>query len=140
MPKEPVARRHAPLHEDILPTDRDGAARKVQRVKRKERSERGEDFVDSGLSRKILQIAREQQDEIEEAEASAATANGTRFFSPMSSLRSPTSTTQTWEDVSDDDEFEGEGFGDGEYIEEMVVCARDPAIEENPPADGSPFW
>lgn len=122
MPKEPTVRRHAPLHEDLLAHDRHGAVRKTQRVKRKERSERTEDFVDAGLSRKILQIAREQQDEVEHEEAgAAAAANGTQFFA-MNGLRSPQS-AGSWEDEDSDDEFANDTYGDDEYIEETVVCS-----------------
>lgn len=118
MPKDATApprahRRHNPLHEEIL-ENTPGVLRKVSRSKRKERSSKPDEYVDAGLSRKILQIAREQQDEL--VDEAAVTMRGS-FMGVTGSVR--------WEnDGEEDDDSEGdyedEDFGEDEIVEEVV--------------------
>lgn len=110
MPKEQSQRRHAPLHEELI--NQEGPIRKIGRDKRKERSERSEQFVDAGLSRKILQIAKEQQDELE-SRGSPGSADSRDLFA---GLRSPTAEYNS-------DEEDDEEFGDEEYVDEEVVVS-----------------
>lgn len=110
MPKDGTRahRRHNPLHEEIL-ENTPGTLRKVSRSKRKERASKPDEYVDAELSKKILQIAREQQDEL----VDEAAALGGGF---MGSVR--------WEEHSEDEDsggdYEDEGFGEDEIIEELV--------------------
>jgi hypothetical protein len=109
MPKEPT--RRAPLHQELI--DQEGPNRKFAREKRKDRAERSEQFVDAGLSRKILQIAKEQQDELE----SRASPGSTDSRDLFAGLRSP-AVEYNDSDADDDDEF-----GDEEYVDEEVVVS-----------------
>ena len=86
MPKDTMAaqsrahRRHNRLHEELLETSHvPGQLRKVSCNKRKEKQERAEEYVNSELLKRILQLAKEQQDEIAE-ERAAATAIGADAF------------------------------------------------------------
>lgn len=116
MPKDGTRahRRHNPLHEEIL-ENTPGTLRKVSRSKRKERASKPDEYVDAGLSKKILQIAREQQDEL----VDEAAALGGDF---MGSVR--------WEEHGEDEDedsggdYEDEDFGEDEIIEEVVSDSR----------------
>jgi essential nuclear protein 1 len=57
--------RHNPLHEELLESNSNGTLRKVARTKRREKQNQTHGYIDSGISQRILQIAKEQQDEIE---------------------------------------------------------------------------
>lgn len=107
-------RRHNPLHEEIL-ENAPGSLRKVSRAKRRERQSKPDEYVDSGMSKKILQIAREQQDELEDEAAISAAMRGD-FMGAAARMR--------FEDEDEEDsegEYEDADFGDEEIIEE-VVC------------------
>ncbi|KAI5784562.1 Bystin-domain-containing protein [Geopyxis carbonaria] len=119
MPKESTSvsrqqRRHNPLHEELIESGDGGHLRKVARSKRRERQERPEDYVDSGLSQKILKLAKGQQEELREEELSAANLG----FAARSAFK---------ELSSDDDEFEEYGEEDVETdeIEEIIVDEGD---------------
>src|SRR5437667_2487374 len=70
-PKSPSSRtnRHNPLHEDLADATIVKPRNTERHKKRRDRNHSNpssENYVDSKLSRKILQIAREQQDELDE--------------------------------------------------------------------------
>jgi len=68
--------RHNPLHEELLENGPGGRLRKVARTKSKEKQDRSEHYVDSDLSQRILQIAKEQQDEIQMEDEDSASVSG----------------------------------------------------------------
>lgn len=111
MPKDSARphRRHNPLHEEIL-ENTPGNLRKVSRSKRKERASKPDEYVDASLSKKILQIAREQQDELVDEAA----------------LRPDFMGSVRWEERDEDEDEDSEGdyedadFGEDEIIEEVV--------------------
>lgn len=117
MPKDSARphRRHNPLHEEIL-ENTPGNLRKVSRSKRKERASKPDEYVDASLSKKILQIAREQQDELVDEAA----------------LRPDFMGSVRWEERYEDEDSEGDyedaDFGEDEIIEEVVrgfaLCSR----------------
>jgi len=131
MPKEVAprqSRRHNPLHDDLVEND-SGNPRRIARSKRKEKHEKFENYVDSGLSKRILKIARDQQDELHEEEAGKTAARG-EFFGSAGQIRS-----QDEEEESDEEEYEEADFGEDDIVEE-VVCAphvpiRDTALTTN---------
>jgi essential nuclear protein 1 len=114
-------RRHNPLHEELIESSDGGHLRKVARNKRKEKQDKPEDYVDSGLSKRILQLAKEQQDEIEEEREAAAAVgqqlpgNGVAFLGAAGHMR-------VEEEESDDEgDYEDYEFGDEEEVEEVEV-------------------
>ena len=126
MPKDTMApqprahRRHNPLHEELLETSHGpGQLRKVARNKRKEKQERAEEYVDSGLSKRILQLAKEQQDEIAE-ERAAATAIGADAFLGRTGVAPTRFQVRQEEEESDEGEFEDDVFEDYDVDEEGV--------------------
>lgn len=128
MPKDASAaprahRRHNPLHEEIL-ENTPGNLRKVSRSKRKERSSKPDEYVDAGLSKKILQIAREQQDELIDKAAAA----GGDFIGVAGSVRWEVEGDDEDEDEDSGGDYEDDDFGQDEIIEE-VVRARPPCID-----------
>ncbi|KAK6341696.1 snoRNA-binding rRNA-processing protein [Orbilia brochopaga] len=128
MPKEitksPVARqaRHNPLYEDLAVSKT--ATSKPTRQKRKASKDArsNEDgFVDPALSRKILQLAREQQDEFEEGKKSKSSKQAVDNF-----LIPHHQSVGEWEDESDDDDDEYQDeYGDDEVVEEVMVNEED---------------
>jgi len=130
MPKEVAprqGRRHNPLHDDLVEND-SGNLRRTARSKRKEKIEKIENYVDSGLSKRILKIARDQQDELQEEEAERTAARG-EFFGSAGQIRFQD------EEESDEEEYEEADFGEDDIVEE-VVCAqhhpiRCPALTTN---------
>jgi hypothetical protein len=131
MPKDTMAaqpcahRRHNPLHEELLETSHGpGQLRKVARNKRKEKQERAEEYVDSGLSKRILQLAKEQQDEIAE-ERAAATAIGADAFLGRTGAAPTRFQVRQEEEESDEGEFEDDGFEDYDVDEEIHVDGDD---------------
>ena len=130
MPKEVAprqSRRHNPLHDDLVEND-SGNLRRIARSKRKEKHEKFENYVDSGLSKRILKIARDQQDELHEEEAEEATARG-EFFGSAAQMRFQD------EEESDEDEYEESNFGEDDTVEEVVcplhVPIGDPVLTTN---------
>ncbi|KAI5854412.1 Bystin-domain-containing protein [Tricharina praecox] len=119
-------RRHNPLHEELLETSHGpGHLRKVARIKRKEKQDRPEDYVDSGLSKRILLLAKEQQDEIsEERAAAAAVGVGAFIGGGGAQMRIQ---VQEEEEDSDEGEFDDDdGFEDEEEeVEEIEVDEGD---------------
>ena len=126
-PLDPAARqsrRHNPLHQELIESGggSGGNLRKVARTKRtKERQERSTaDYVDPGLSKRILQIAKEQQDEIA-LETEAATRDVTGFLGAAGQMRFDDD-----DDDEDSDEGENDGFGyEEEEVEEVEVDEGD---------------
>ncbi|KAK6501111.1 snoRNA-binding rRNA-processing protein [Arthrobotrys musiformis] len=115
--------RHNPLYEDL--TASKTASSKPTRQKRKAskdgRNDTDEGFVDPMLSRKILQLAREQQDELE---GEKPTKNGKP---PVDNFLIPHQGVGEWEDESDeddDDQYQDE-YGDDEVVEEVRVNEED---------------
>lgn len=115
-------RRHNPLHEELIESSDNGHLRKVARTKRKEKQDRPEDYVDSGLSKRILQLAKEQQDEIEEEREAAATVgqlpagNGIPFLGAAGHMRIEE------DEESDEGDYEDYDFGEEEEeVEEVEV-------------------
>ncbi|CCH46026.1 Bystin [Wickerhamomyces ciferrii] len=130
MGKAPASRqkqRHDPLYKDL--TTQGGNLRtKARGAKKTDREDEGEEFIDSTSSRKILQLAREQQDELEKEENKAARDQdnftfGSRFVQEQD------------EDEEDDEEDYGNvsDFGsEGDFEEEEVeeIDAEDAAMFE----------
>lgn len=98
--------RHNPLMNDI--TSQGGNLRSFTRGKAKEVSENDDEYIDAASSRRILQLAREQQDEIE-AENFDANANAV-----------PKSFGEEWRNQELDDELEAEEYSDFDPEEEEV--------------------
>ena len=129
-------RRHnpVPLPEDLLAHD--SVRVKPTRAKRRgnthgdsdnEKRDAGGSYVDAGLSRKILRMAREQQGEIEDENGNAKRrTNG--LVSPggssSGSLNGFSMMRVGAEEYGDDseEEYDGDGFGEDEYedVEEVV--------------------
>ncbi|KAI5794453.1 Bystin-domain-containing protein [Peziza echinospora] len=139
------ARRHnpLPLHEELLAHD--SVRTKPSRQKRRDATDGRAQFVDAGLSKKILQIAKEQQDEIDQE----ASANGTASIKRRSlgSSRGGSSSDQNglgalrFSQIRDDDDDEDEDDDDEEYnglggdeeeeyeeVEEVIVDEDDLAL------------
>jgi essential nuclear protein 1 len=113
-------RRHNPLHEEIIENGSGGNLRKVVRTKRKERQERSEEYVDSGLSKRILHLAKEQQDEIEEEnQANRSQARDLGFMGAARQMRFEE------DPESDEGDYEDVEFGDEEEFEEVEVDEGD---------------
>ncbi|KAF8541374.1 Bystin-domain-containing protein [Trichophaea hybrida] len=113
-------RRHNPLHEELIENGSDGNLRKVARAKRKERQERSEEYVDSGLSKRILHLAKEQQDEIEEEnQANRSQSRDLGFMGAAGQMRFEE------EPESDEGDYEDVEFRDEEEIEEVEVDEGD---------------
>ncbi|EDO19309.1 hypothetical protein Kpol_1036p54 [Vanderwaltozyma polyspora DSM 70294] len=112
--------RHDPLLKDL--DSAQGTLRKIQVKKANgkndddDNEDNGEDFVDSRASRKILQLAREQQDEIAEEEGLEIEN------AKQSTARFKQIDYQDDDDDNDDDEEYDENISDfdpeGEYLEE----------------------
>ncbi|KAF8427784.1 Bystin-domain-containing protein [Tirmania nivea] len=142
MPKDTTSarttsRRHNPLHEELASHN---TARPRPSRPSKHRSPDGEDdhssnvYVDAGLSRKILRIAREQQDELEEEQkrsSSRGRSNG--VISPGGSSTGSGFSASAIRfnadeyDEESEEEYAGEQYGDDEYeeVEEVVVDEAD---------------
>jgi len=122
--------RHNPLHEDLTATSI-VQPRKEERQKRRRAESKSSNngYVDAQLSRKILQIAREQQDELEaEGEGGAGIPSQRKGSLKSTSAASAQpadnfllphdAKVETWEDESDGEDYEDE-YGE-EEIEEIV--------------------
>ena len=99
------------------------ARSKVARTKRKDRAERPEAYVDSNLSKRILSLAKQQQDEIAE-EAEAAAAVGAPFAPGQMRFGGA---MRDEDEFSDEGEYSDDGFGDEdeEEVEEVMVDEGD---------------
>lgn len=128
MPKAKVLKkqRHDPLHVDI--EEGSGHLRKTARNKRDNRAvdvdgeENEEAYINSKATRKILDLAREQQNEIEEEENESTKLARSVF---ASDYREPEGDENNWEEESDEDEE-----ADYEEYEEFEEFEVDPE-EEN---------
>lgn len=122
--------RHDPLLKDL--DSAEGSLKKVPRKKTGRQDEtEDEGFVDSKASRKILQLAKEQQDEIskeEEAEAELAKHESDRF--KIMAYDRDEEEEDADEDVGDISDFEPEGEGVEEEIEEVDIDEEDAAVFE----------
>ncbi|KAF3162891.1 snoRNA-binding rRNA-processing protein [Orbilia oligospora] len=115
--------RHNPLYEDLTvsKTVSSKPTREKRRASKDARKSSDEGFVDSMLSRKILQLAKEQQDELEEEKPSQ---NGK---SVVDNFLIPHQGVGEWEDESDDeddDQYQDE-YGDDDVVEEVRVNEED---------------
>jgi len=117
--------RHDPLYKDL--TTQGGNLRtKARGQKKAEKNEEGEDYIDSTSSRKILQLAKEQQEELENEETKALKAQNNFSFGSR------------YVEEQDDDEDDEENYenisdfgSDGEYEEEVEeVDEEDAAMFE----------
>ncbi|CCX31895.1 Bystin-domain-containing protein [Pyronema domesticum] len=129
MPKATISdarsqRRHNPLHEELIETSTGGPLRKVARNKRKEKQDKPEDYVDSGLSKKILQLAKEQQDEIEEEKEALEKVGGDLGFLGGNNGQ------MRFEQEEDSDEGEYEEYEEYEDVEEVEEVEVDEGDEE----------
>lgn len=142
MPKDTTSartnsRRHNPLHEELV--SQNTARPKPSRVSKHRYPDAEDDhhssnaYVDAGLSRKILRIAREQQDELEEEEkggSSRQRSNG--VVSPGGSSTGSGFSASAIRfnadeyDEESEEEYDGEEYGDDEYedVEEVVRIYR----------------
>lgn len=118
-------RRNNPLHQELIESGA-GNLRKVARTKRtKERQERPTaDYVDPGLSKRILQIAKEQQDEVA-LETEVATRDATGFLGAAGQMRLDDNDNDGDND-SDSGSAEYDEFGyEEEEVEEVEVDEGD---------------
>ncbi|KAE8147268.1 Bystin-domain-containing protein [Aspergillus avenaceus] len=119
-----AGRRHNPLAEDIMTT---GHLRTQSTKKSKHNSqydedqEGGERFVDAKLSRKILQIGQELADEDAAEQKATIRTSGARE-NPAFDFESRFGDD---EDLSDDEKFRDDQWGDEEEIEEVEVDPND---------------
>lgn len=136
MPKDAssrtTSRRHNPLHEELVAHNsvRPKPSRPTKHRDNDPDMPNGE-YVDAGLSRKILRMAREQQDELEGEDApggaSRRTSNG--VISPGGSSTgsggfSAIRFNAEDEDDESEEEYDAEEFGEDEYEDvEEVVCS-----------------
>ncbi|KAF3910365.1 Bystin [Dactylellina cionopaga] len=117
--------RHNPLYEDLTAAKDGAAPSKATRQKRKaSKDTRSDDegFVDPALSRKILQLARQQQDELDEGKT---TSKGAKPV--VDNFLVPHQGVGEWEDESDgydNDQYEDE-YGDEDVAEEVRVNEED---------------
>uniref|UniRef100_A0A060SW63 ARAD1A02398p n=1 Tax=Blastobotrys adeninivorans TaxID=409370 RepID=A0A060SW63_BLAAD len=121
MPKAPKTKqRHDPLHADITNGDGLLKARPSKRAPRERDEEANENYVDAGLSRKILAMARAQQKEIEAEERAELAARGI-------------DSDDDWEDDEEVEYVEDEDFEDDEefeaYHEDIEELEVDPEEE-----------
>ncbi|KAI5813093.1 Bystin-domain-containing protein [Pyronema omphalodes] len=123
-PDSRTQRRHNPLHEELIETSTGGPLRKVARNKRKEKQDRPEDYVDSGLSKKILQLAKEQQDEIEEEKEALEKVGGDLGFLGANGGQ------MRYEQEEESDEGEYEEYEEYEDVEEVEEVEVDEGDEE----------
>lgn len=116
--------RHDPLLKDL-----DSAQGNLKKVKNRRDATGSDDeseFVDSKASRKILQLAKEQQDEIaeeENVEAQIASQDAARF-KRLNYDDEDEDESEQEENISD---FEPEEFGEGEEEEELVEIDEEDA-------------
>ncbi|KAF3310708.1 snoRNA-binding rRNA-processing protein [Orbilia oligospora] len=115
--------RHNPLYEDLTvsKTVSSKPTREKRRASKDARKSSDEGFVDSTLSRKILQLAKEQQDELEEEKPSQSGK------SVVDNFLIPHQGVGEWEDESDDeddDQYQDE-YGDDDVAEEVRVNEED---------------
>lgn len=126
--------RHDPLMKDLDTAQ--GTLKKINKKKQAQAAngdaEEDEEFVDARASRKILQLAKEQQDEIaeeEDAEREQANQNDARFkhISYNDSEEEDDDEEIAGEDISD---FEPEGEFVGEEEEVVEIDDEDAAMFE----------
>lgn len=115
-----VKQRHDPFHIEL--TEQNGILKSTSKVKKNNNKGENDEYshsgyVDAGLSRKILQIAKEQQQEIEDEEA------GDRYERQFE-LDDEITTGQFYDEDEDEDEDEYE-----EYEEEIEDLEVDPEEE-----------
>lgn len=117
--------RHNPLHRDISTLGGNLRTPKLGKSARSQSTHPEEDgYLDASTSRKILQLAREQQEELE-AEDGASEA-GSGF---ATALRGQQSDSEA-EESEDEDEEEYENFEEEYDYEEEVVDEADAALFE----------
>ncbi|KAJ1737207.1 snoRNA-binding rRNA-processing protein [Coemansia sp. Benny D160-2] len=125
--------RHDPLHVDIK-SERQvkakGRAKYSEREEKRTAKENNEGYVDPKTSRRLMQIAREQQEEIAEENASDREDDLSEKYSEFPE-----------DDANSSDGSDGEEFGDGddqeeeyEYEEEELVGDDAAAFEKFMPA------
>ncbi|KAF3927533.1 Bystin [Arthrobotrys entomopaga] len=126
-PKSPASRqaRHNPLFEDLTASSKptpSSANRQKRKASKDSRSD-NEGFVDPNLSRKILQLAREQQDELDQERSSSKPAKPVvdNFLIPQNQG------VGEWEDESDDDDDDKypDEYDDEDVVEEVRVNEED---------------
>ncbi|KAK6532247.1 snoRNA-binding rRNA-processing protein [Arthrobotrys megalospora] len=115
--------RHNPLYEDLTAskTVSSNPHRQKRKASKDARNDGDEGFVDPMLSRKILQLAKEQQDELE---AEKPTKNGKPA---VDNFLIPHQGVGEWEDESDeedDDQYQDE-YGGDDVAEEVRVNEED---------------
>lgn len=113
--------RHDPLFKDL--STQGGNLRETPRLAKQKKEQQDEGFLDATTSRKILQLAKEQQDEIEDEEETEAPS----FLDSFRQRRGMDDDEEDDEDDEDDDEeysdFEGEDYYEEE--EEIEVDEKD---------------
>ncbi|KAF3939623.1 Bystin [Dactylella cylindrospora] len=122
--KSPTARqaRHNPLYEDLT-ASRTASSKPTRQKKKASKSDKDQEegFVDPALSRKILQLARDQQDEVD----------GDKPFKSsklaVDNFLIPHQGVGEWEDESEDDDDEEyqDEYGDDGVAEEVRVNEED---------------
>lgn len=105
---------HNPLYRDI--TDTGGKLRAVLKKLKSKAHQEEEGFVDAASSRKILQLAKEQQEELEEEEN--AGVNITKKFRFQADSEDEEVSEEEYEEMSDYDDQELGGDEEREEIDE----------------------
>lgn len=109
--------RHNPLYKDI--TTSGGNLRSVARGATKSTKQEDDGYLDAATSRKILQLAKEQQEEIRDEESKTSPSFGESFRQQMKSE----------EDEDEEDEEEYSDFEE-EEVEEVYYDEEDAEIDE----------
>ncbi|ODQ67511.1 Bystin-domain-containing protein [Nadsonia fulvescens var. elongata DSM 6958] len=124
--------RHNPLHVEL--TQDDGILRSYQKAKKSRKKtdansgDEGEGFVDAGMSRKILQMARAQKEELEqeEGENEILESGSTGRFAGFEVDEEQIS--GSFSDEDDDDYEDYEEFDPDAAVEELEVNPEDDAL------------
>ncbi|KAK2190599.1 hypothetical protein NP493_74g00038 [Ridgeia piscesae] len=132
------AKRQTPLAKQILEDD---SVRPTGRTKQRQRNEDDEEYVDERLSRKILEQARSQQEELESEHGLSAPGRGKLGKKTDGKVRRTTSLgkpTDGSSDESSDDDEEEEMAGNEEIYDKFEVNEEDEKalemfLSHNPP-------
>ncbi|EXX62541.1 hypothetical protein RirG_160700 [Rhizophagus irregularis DAOM 197198w] len=121
MGKERVAKkeRHNPLHVQLLEDKKPGA--KHTKPRRSQEKEKDDKYVEPSLSRKILKIAKEQQEELqEELEEEDTLDKGQPNKNDQNKIFSSIIESESEEDYSDEEDFDYEELEIDEKDQEIL--------------------
>ena len=133
MSKEKRSRRHQPLEQQYLSTV---TTRKNPRIKSSSKQEEAAEYVEGGLSQKILSQARQQQAELEDHFAMGGSLEGERQLKRKRTKPTPTSAALGGKSLLDSQQLavdsDEEDSSEDEFIadDESAVRDYDPIIDE----------